>query len=147
MADPDQFVRPYQLTKTMHRGLYPAIDPKRPELSAAGKVVIITGAGGGVGYDVATAWAIAGAAGIVLVGRNTDSLDAAAQNVKSVNKDVPTLVQKADIASEADVQALYEAVKRNFSKADVLVNSAGVLSLGKIGEAEPAAWWKDFVSP
>ena len=44
--DVNAFTSPFQLTKSMHRNLYPTLDPKNPDLSASGKVVIITGAGG-----------------------------------------------------------------------------------------------------
>ena len=49
MADINMFTTPFQLTKSMHRDVYPAIDPGNPALSAKNKVVIITGAGGGLG--------------------------------------------------------------------------------------------------
>lgn len=48
--DPDQFTAPFQLTKGMHRNVYPAVDVKKESLKASGKVVIIIGAGGGLGY-------------------------------------------------------------------------------------------------
>ncbi len=47
--DVNMFTSPFQLTKSMYRDLYPAIEPTNPALSAKGKVVIITGAGGGLG--------------------------------------------------------------------------------------------------
>ena len=47
--DANMFTMPYQLTKSMHRDLYPAIEPTNPALSVQGKVIIITGAGGGLG--------------------------------------------------------------------------------------------------
>ena len=47
--DVNMFTSPFQLTKAMHRDLYRAIEPTNPNLSAKGKVVIITGAGGGLG--------------------------------------------------------------------------------------------------
>ena len=48
-VDPDAFTRRYQLTKSMHRDVYPAVDPSNSDLSALGKVVVITGAGGTIG--------------------------------------------------------------------------------------------------
>ena len=48
--NPDQFTAPFQLTKSMHRDVYPTVDPSNPALSASGKVVLITGASGGIGY-------------------------------------------------------------------------------------------------
>lgn len=49
MADINMFTTPFQLTKSMHRDVYPAVDPANPALSAKDKVIIITGAGGGLG--------------------------------------------------------------------------------------------------
>ena len=48
--NPDAFTAPFQLTKGMHRDMYGPMDPKNPDLNAAGKVVIITGAAGGLGF-------------------------------------------------------------------------------------------------
>ena len=39
----------FQLVKRIRRDVYPAIDPLNPDLNAAGKVVLITGAGGSIG--------------------------------------------------------------------------------------------------
>lgn len=42
---------PFMLTKTIHRDVYPAIDPvQNPGVSAEGKVAIVTGATGGLGF-------------------------------------------------------------------------------------------------
>lgn len=49
------FTTPFQLTKSMHRDVYAAVDPKSPDLAVSGKVVLVTGAGGGLGY-VRTQW-------------------------------------------------------------------------------------------
>jgi FlaA1/EpsC-like NDP-sugar epimerase len=48
-VDVDAFSWPFQLTKSMHRDVYPAVDPANPKLSAKGKVVLVTGAGGAIG--------------------------------------------------------------------------------------------------
>jgi hypothetical protein len=50
--DRDLFVKGAAFTKKNHRDLYAAIDPTRPELSQAGKVVVITGATRGLGQLV-----------------------------------------------------------------------------------------------
>ena len=47
--DVDVFTKPFQLTKSMHRQLYPSLEPSNPNLKASGKVVLITGAGGTLG--------------------------------------------------------------------------------------------------
>lgn len=48
--DPNALTTPYQLTKGMHRDVYPTVDPSNTDLRVDGKVVLITGAGGGIGY-------------------------------------------------------------------------------------------------
>lgn len=47
--DANAYTTPFQFTKSLRRDVYPAIDPQNPDLNAAGKVVLITGAGGGIG--------------------------------------------------------------------------------------------------
>ena len=48
-SDPNCFTYPFQLTPSIHRDVYPYLDPTRAELSAQGKTVLITGVAGGVG--------------------------------------------------------------------------------------------------
>jgi NADPH:quinone reductase-like Zn-dependent oxidoreductase len=48
--NPDMLTAPFQLTKAMHRDVYPAIDPRKLAPLASGKTILITGAGGGLGY-------------------------------------------------------------------------------------------------
>jgi hypothetical protein len=48
--DPSMLTAPFMLTGAMHRDVYPTVDPRNPKLAVAGKVVVITGAGGGLGY-------------------------------------------------------------------------------------------------
>lgn len=48
----DFFVTSMQFTKRVSREVYPSVDPSSPELSMAGKVVIITGASQGIGAKV-----------------------------------------------------------------------------------------------
>jgi hypothetical protein len=48
-VDPDQFTTPFMATKTKHRDPYPAILPSNPVNSQEGKIILITGAGSGIG--------------------------------------------------------------------------------------------------
>jgi hypothetical protein len=50
-----------EITKTVHRDVYPAISPSRPELSQAGRVVLVTGGGTGVGHSIARSFVRASA--------------------------------------------------------------------------------------
>ncbi|KAF9732657.1 hypothetical protein PMIN02_003284 [Paraphaeosphaeria minitans] len=48
--DPKVLTALFQLTKAMHRDVYPPIDPKKLAPFASNKVILITGSGGGLGY-------------------------------------------------------------------------------------------------
>ncbi|KAK1092522.1 hypothetical protein LTR48_004178, partial [Friedmanniomyces endolithicus] len=67
---------PYpSLTSEWHDKTYPAIDPKRPELSAKGKTIVISGGGSGIGRGIAQAFALAGASAIAILGRRQALLE------------------------------------------------------------------------
>jgi hypothetical protein len=48
-VDPDQFTTPFMATQTKRRDPYPAVDPSNPSNSQKGRIIIITGASGGIG--------------------------------------------------------------------------------------------------
>jgi NAD(P)-dependent dehydrogenase (short-subunit alcohol dehydrogenase family) len=140
--DPNMFTTPFQLTKSLHRDVYPAIDPASPTLKVTGKVLLITGAAGGLGSAIAKAWAGADAKGIVLVGRDAKSLEAFGSTLS-----VPTLVAAGSVASESDVQSIFAQATKKFGHVDVVINTAGGMDPdAKIGVVDPSAWWSDFVS-
>ena len=56
-------------TKIYHSTACSTISPSRPELSVAGKVILITGAGSGVGPYLTSAFAVAGSRKLALVSR------------------------------------------------------------------------------
>ncbi len=166
MADPNMFTTPFQLTKTMHRDVYPAVDPSNAALAAKGKVVIITGAGGGLGAvsspksliniepqpkltsrckAIARAWAQAGAAGIVLVGRTTQTLNLTVDNISMINKSIPIIAEPIDVTNESSVKSLFAKVKAKFGKAHVLINNAATMASGMIGDIPIESWWGNYV--
>lgn len=96
--------------------------------------------------ETARAWAIAGAEGIILVGRKASLLQEPAEAIASINKDVKVLIATADLTSEADVEELFRQAQVTFGKVDVVVNTAGTMTGGPIGDMTPQQWWTDFVS-
>jgi len=49
VVDPLGYTTPLQITKTIRRDPYPALEPTSAKLSQKGKIVVITGAYGGLG--------------------------------------------------------------------------------------------------
>ncbi|TGO36077.1 hypothetical protein BHYA_0136g00200 [Botrytis hyacinthi] len=141
--DPDAYTTPFAITKSVHRNPYWAIDSKNPANNQSGKIIIITGASAGLGAAAARVWAEAHASGIVLAARRVPPIDSLIEKLQPISPETKFLSVKVDIANEEDVKNLYETVQKEFGRhADVLLNNAGYMSNGMIGEAEPSDWWK-----
>lgn len=144
--DGNAFARSNAYTKTIYRDVYPAVDPSSPALSQRGKVVIVTGAGSGIGAQgIVPAFAMAGATGIVLVGRSRAKLQETAAAVHKQFPAVELLEVAADISEEKDVDMLFASAIAKFGHVDVLVNNASVLfELTHVEASDPIDWWTHF---
>src|SRR6201996_5652360 len=93
-------------TKTYHSEPYASISPSRPELSAAGKNIIITGGGTGIGKSIATSFARAGASTIAILGRREDRLITSSKAIneaaKESKKAVKVLYRVTDLTNKAN---------------------------------------------
>jgi NAD(P)-dependent dehydrogenase (short-subunit alcohol dehydrogenase family) len=97
------------------------------------KVWLITGAGRGMGVDIARAALAAGHA-VIATARNTDTVTAA------LGKDDDLLAVRLDVTDPAGAQAAVQAAVERFGRIDVLVNNAGNFYAGFFEEISP----KDF---
>ncbi|KAF7538266.1 hypothetical protein G7054_g3070 [Neopestalotiopsis clavispora] len=142
MASPDAYTAPFMFTKSMHRDVYPAIDPTENEdLRADSKVVIIFGATSGLGFAIAKSWSLAGAKGIVLVGRNAESLRKAENDLASSSQ-VHSIV--ADVASVEDTDSVFKQTLKIFGHINVVVTAFGTMNVAPVGAQHPSAWWQNF---
>lgn len=94
------------------------------------KVWFITGAGRGMGVDIARAALAAGDA-VVATGRNTDTVS------KALGFGNNLLVVKLDVTSPEDAQEAVKAAVDRFGHIDVLVNNAGNFFAGFFEEITP----------
>ena len=96
--------------------------------SQQGKLAVVTGATGGLGYE--TALALAGAGAEVLVtGRNTEKGRVA---IDRINRAVPSAkvrFEMLDLASLRSVRAFAAKMVANGQPVDLLINNAGVMDL------------------
>jgi meso-butanediol dehydrogenase/(S,S)-butanediol dehydrogenase/diacetyl reductase len=105
------------------------------------KVVIVTGAGSGIGAGAARRFLGEGAC-VVLVSRHERELKRTAQGFDE-NK---YLIFKADVSDEKQVQKMVDAAIRRFRRIDVLVNNAGIAVMGKISELSARDWRKQMAT-
>ena len=94
------------------------------------KIWLITGAGRGMGVDIATA-ALAAGHDVVATGRNPEAV------AKAVGDSDHMLVAKLDVTSTQDAEAAVEAAVERFGGIDVLVNNAASFYAGFFEELTP----------
>ena len=94
------------------------------------KVWLVTGAGRGLGVDIANAALTAGHA-VVATGRNPEKVGAA------IGEHDDLLAVKLDVTDPADAEAAVAAAVDRFGRVDVLVNNAGNFNAGFFEELSP----------
>ncbi|RLL47084.1 glucose 1-dehydrogenase [Oceanobacillus piezotolerans] len=90
-------------------------------MSFEDKVVLITGAAGGIGLATAKSFAKEGAK-LALVDLNQETLEKAASTIDAT--DVLTLT--ANVAKEEEAKAYVEKTKEHYGRIDVFINNAGI---------------------
>ncbi len=88
------------------------------------KSVIVTGAGRGIGLEIARTFAQNGA-NILMTGVNEENIKKSAETISS-NYSVKAIGVKQDVSSEADCEKVVSIAEENFSHIDILVNNAGI---------------------
>ena len=98
-----------------------------------GKVALITGANRGVGQGVARAFAEQGATVIVA----SRSEKAAKAGIDAINQDYPqgrAVFIQTDVSDRDNYESTIDTVLAEFGRVDILVNSAGIASIGNVGD-------------
>jgi len=103
-----------------------------------GKLAVITGGSSGIGYCVAEQLARHGCR-LLLAARDINNLQHAADKLSKVSVHKVNVVS-VDIANARDIDKLKLAVENLAPAADIVINSAGVVSCGKLDETPYAEW-------
>ncbi|HYB13576.1 MAG TPA: SDR family NAD(P)-dependent oxidoreductase [Myxococcota bacterium] len=106
-----------------------------------GRVAIVTGGGTGIGAAVARLFAAEGAE-VTLCGRRRGPLEAVVRAIAAQGgrgRAVP-----ADVADEAEVEALLAETQSRSGRLDVLVNNAYQLALGSLEGLSTEDWHRSF---
>jgi NAD(P)-dependent dehydrogenase (short-subunit alcohol dehydrogenase family) len=92
-----------------------------------GRLAVITGATGGIGFETALALAVAGA-DVVLTGRNAAKGEAALQRIRAVSPRASIRYEHLDLASLRSVRQFVEKFSQQTRSLDLLINNAGVMT-------------------
>ena len=98
------------------------------------KTAIITGASGGIGRAVALRLARDGFAIVVNYAGNAAKAEGVVNEIKS--SDGHAIAVQADVANAADVERLFKKTLDTLNRIDVVVNSAGIMPLGRIADGD-----------
>lgn len=106
----------------------------------SGRVALVTGGGRGLGEQIATGLAQAGAA-VALASRKLEACEEAARTLAEAHG-ARTLGLRMDVASEDDVRAGFDRVEAELGPVDLLVNNSGTSWGAPAAELPLDAWRK-----
>jgi NAD(P)-dependent dehydrogenase (short-subunit alcohol dehydrogenase family) len=102
----------------------PAISKRKKYMSVAGKVVIVTGGGDGIGKATATAFAESGAEAVVIVDSNRETGTVTTRELAARGHQVVYI--SADVSRQEDVEGYVAQTMDRFGRIDCLFNNAGI---------------------
>ncbi|KAI1386567.1 NAD(P)-binding protein [Hypoxylon trugodes] len=127
----------WTMTKAFHKAPYPSISPQRPELSQAGKTVLVTGGTRGIGYSISRAFAVAGASKVIMLARRAnvgaESVASLTEELKKENQGTGAEISalQVDVSNATSVAALWRRLAEEGIKVDVLVLNAAITAPSK----------------
>lgn len=136
-------------TQQYHKTAYEQIDPTLPALSAAGKNIVITGGGTGIGAASALHFARAGASSISILGRRAEPLENTRHEIEFLVPGSKVYVYSTDVTQKDSVVAAFEAIHARIGEVNVLVNNHGYKPTVKPGNSaikdlDVEEWWRCF---
>lgn len=105
-------------------------------MSLNGKVVLVTGAGQGIGRGIALRLARDGA-DIALVDVKADKIAAVAKEVEALGRKATTFT--ADVSKRDEVYAAVDHAEKALGGFDVIINNAGIAQVDAIADVKPEA--------
>ena len=94
-----------------------------PGFTLEGKVALVTGGGRGLGYEIAKAFASAGAS-VLINGRTHETLEHAVTTIISEGGSAVPL--PFDVTNETAAEDAFKQIRQRYGRLDILVNNVGI---------------------
>ncbi|MEU6909558.1 SDR family oxidoreductase [Streptomyces coeruleorubidus] len=129
-----------EFVTSVESGRSPVMASGRHAERFGGQLVLVTGAGSGIGRATALAFAQAGAR-VVAVDRNAEAAARTAESSRLAGAP-EAWAETADVSDEQAMEKLAETVTTEYGVVDVLVNNAGIGLSGSFFDTTPEDWKK-----
>lgn len=112
-------------------------DQQHPEPAAGPRVAVVTGGSRGIGRAVSQKLAEDGLAVVVNYARDASAAEETVEAITAAGG--RAVAVQADVAEEKEVAALFDRAEDEFGGVDVVVNSAGRMTLSTVADLDLAA--------
>jgi tetrahydroxynaphthalene reductase len=110
--------------------------------SLEGKVALVTGAGRGIGKEMALELGRRGAKVIVNYANSAETAEETVQAIKKSGSDAVAI--KANVSQVEEIVTLFEEAVKAFGKLDIVCSNSGVVSFGHIKDVTPEEFDRVF---
>ena len=103
-----------------------------------GKIAVVTGGSSGIGFATAKAFVNEGAT-VYITGRRKEALEAAAAKIGQ-----GCIPVTGDTSKQEDIQALYDRIRSDHGRVDIIFANAGIAEYGVFGQIDEAQYERIF---
>lgn len=108
-----------------------------------GKVILLTGAGGGIGFEAAKAFAYMGAT-IIIADINAEKGASAAQYISTHFSTAKTEFYEIDLSKDQQIYAMHNYIMQKYGFVDVLFHNATITAMGNVEDVPIETWEKSY---
>lgn len=109
------------------------------------KISVVTGAGGGIGRQIATKLATNGFT-VVCLGRTEETLRRAVEEIKNIDNSLQAHYFVCDVSNEESVVSVFKTIEKEVGMVDILINNAAGFGPTKRIAHLPFSDWREVMA-